>query len=167
MRALLKAEAAPGLTLTDLPEPEPGRGEVKVRVLRTGICGTDLHIESWDHWAAGAIRPPLVPGHEFSGVVVELGEGVEAAEGAADQLKVGDLVSAEGHVVCGTCRNCRAGRRHMCIRTSSIGVDRDGAFAEYVTAPVTGLVLSVIAATPPRVWWPAVPNKKPLVPRGH
>jgi threonine 3-dehydrogenase len=132
MRALLKAEAAPGLVLTDVPEPVPARGEAKVRVLRTGICGTDLHIESWDHWAAGAIRPPLVPGHEFSGVVVELGEGVES-------VKVGDLVSAEGHVVCGICRNCRAGRRQMCIRTSSIGVDRDGAFAEFVVVPAGNL----------------------------
>ncbi|MGN6503665.1 MAG: L-threonine 3-dehydrogenase [Pseudolysinimonas sp.] len=132
MRALLKAQAEPGLRMVDLPEPTPARGEAKVRVLRTGICGTDLHIESWDHWAAGAIRPPLVPGHEFSGVVVELGDGVES-------VKVGDLVSAEGHVVCGICRNCRAGRRHMCIRTSSIGVDRDGAFAEYVVVPAGNL----------------------------
>jgi threonine 3-dehydrogenase len=132
MRALLKAQAEPGLRMVDLPEPTPARGEAKVRVLRTGICGTDLHIESWDHWAAGAIRPPLVPGHEFSGIVVELGDGVES-------VKVGDLVSAEGHVVCGICRNCRAGRRHMCIRTSSIGVDRDGAFAEYVVVPAGNL----------------------------
>ncbi|HWM33950.1 MAG TPA: alcohol dehydrogenase catalytic domain-containing protein, partial [Pseudolysinimonas sp.] len=132
MKALLKERPAAGLTLTELPEPSPGPGEAKIRVLRTGICGTDLHIESWDHWAAGAIRPPLVPGHEFSGVVVELGAGVES-------VKIGDLVSAEGHVVCGICRNCRAGRRHMCIRTSSIGVDRDGAFAEYVAVPAGNL----------------------------
>ncbi|MBX3194835.1 MAG: L-threonine 3-dehydrogenase [Microbacteriaceae bacterium] len=132
MRALIKERAAAGLTLTERPEPEPGPGEAKVRVLRTGICGTDLHIDSWDHWAQGAIHPPLVPGHEFSGVVVELGDGVES-------VRVGDLVSAEGHVVCGMCRNCRAGRRHMCIRTSSIGVDRDGAFAEYVAVPAGNL----------------------------
>lgn len=137
MRALIKERAAAGLTLTELPEPEPGPGEAKVRVLRTGICGTDLHIDAWDHWAQGAIRPPLVPGHEFSGEVVALGDGVES--GAADQLRLGDLVSAEGHVVCGHCRNCRAGRRHMCIRTSSIGVDRDGAFAEYVIVPAGNL----------------------------
>src|SRR5688572_13931348 len=124
MRALIKDRAAPGLSFVELPEPSPGPGEAKVRVLRTGICGTDLHIESWDHWAQDAITPPLVPGHEFSGGIVEVGDGVES-------VKVGDLVSAEGHVVCGTCRNCRAGRRHMCIRTSSIGVDRDGAFAEF------------------------------------
>lgn len=132
MRALIKEQAGPGLTLTERPEPEPGPGEAKIRVLRTGICGTDLHIDSWDHWAAGAIRPPLVPGHEFSGEVVALGAGVES-------VQPGDLVSAEGHVVCGNCRNCRAGRRHMCIRTSSIGVDRDGAFAEYVIVPAGNL----------------------------
>lgn len=132
MRALLKERAAAGLILTELPEPEPGSGEAKVRVLRTGICGTDLHIDSWDHWAAGAIRPPLVPGHEFSGEVVAVGDGVES-------VRPGDLVSAEGHVVCGICRNCRAGRRHMCIRTSSIGVDRDGAFAEYTVVPAGNL----------------------------
>jgi threonine 3-dehydrogenase len=132
VRALVKDRAAPGLTMTDLPEPTPGYGEAKVRVLRTGICGTDLHIDSWDHWAQGAIRVPLTPGHEFSGVVVELGEGVES-------VGIGDLVSAEGHVVCGICRNCRAGRRHMCIRTSSVGVDRDGAFAEFVVVPAGNL----------------------------
>jgi threonine 3-dehydrogenase len=132
MRALIKDRAAAGLSYIEVPEPTPGPGEAKVRVLRTGICGTDLHIDSWDHWAQGAIKPPLVPGHEFSGEVVELGDGVES-------VKVGDLISAEGHVVCGTCRNCRAGRRHMCIRTSSIGVDRDGAFAEFVVVPAGNL----------------------------
>jgi threonine 3-dehydrogenase len=101
---------------------------VKIRVLRTGICGTDLHIESWDPWAAGAVDAPLIPGHEFCGEVVEVGAGVR-------DVAVGDLVSGEGHIVCGTCRNCRAGRRHLCIRTSSVGVNRDGAFAEYVVIP--------------------------------
>jgi threonine 3-dehydrogenase len=128
MRALYKATAGPGFELTDRPEPKAGPGEVKVRVLRTGICGTDLHIESWDPWAAGAVDAPLVPGHEFCGEVVEVGPGVR-------DVAIGDLVSGEGHVVCGTCRNCRAGRRHLCIRTSSIGVNRDGAFAEYVVLP--------------------------------
>jgi threonine 3-dehydrogenase len=132
MRALIKDRAAAGLSFIEVPEPTPGPGEAKVRVLRTGICGTDLHIDSWDHWAQGAITVPLVPGHEFSGEVVELGAGV-------DSVHLGDLVSAEGHVVCGTCRNCRAGRRHMCIRTSSIGVDRDGAFAEFVVVPAGNL----------------------------
>jgi threonine 3-dehydrogenase len=128
MKALYKPAAAAGLELVDRPEPKPGRDEVKVRVLRTGICGTDLHIESWDPWAAGAVDAPLVPGHEFCGEVVEVGDEVR-------DVAVGDLVSGEGHVVCGTCRNCRAGRRHLCIRTSSIGVNRDGAFAEYVVLP--------------------------------
>jgi len=141
VRALIKEQPAAGLTMAELPEPEPGPGEAKVRVLRTGICGTDLHIESWDHWAQGAIRPPLVPGHEFSGVVVGLGDGVES-------VRVGDLVSAEGHVVCGMCRNCRAGRRHMCIRTSSIGVDRDGAFAEFVTVPAGNLWVHSVGMDP-------------------
>src|SRR3954465_8833649 len=128
MKALYKAAAGPGLELTDRPEPSAGFGEVKIRVLRTGICGTDLHIESWDAWAASAVDAPLVPGHEFCGEVVDVGSGVR-------DVAVGDLVSGEGHVVCGTCRNCRAGRRHLCIRTSSVGVNRDGAFAEYVVMP--------------------------------
>ncbi|MGJ8720196.1 MAG: L-threonine 3-dehydrogenase, partial [Salinibacterium amurskyense] len=128
MKALYKDKAGPGLVLAERPEPTPGRGEVKIRVARTGICGTDLHIESWDAWAAGAINAPLIPGHEFSGHVVELGDGVTSVE-------VGALVSGEGHVVCGHCRNCRAGRRHLCKFTSSIGVNRDGAFAEFVVIP--------------------------------
>ncbi len=128
MRALYKGAAGPGLVLTERPEPTPGHVDVKIRVARTGICGTDLHIESWDSWAAGAINAPLVPGHEFSGHVVEVGRDVSS-------VAIGDLVSGEGHVVCGRCRNCRAGRRHLCINTSSVGVNRDGAFAEYVVIP--------------------------------
>ena len=128
MRALFKPAGAPGLELVDRPEPVTGPADVKVRVLRTGICGTDLHIESWDDWAAGAVNAPLIPGHEFCGEVVEVGAAVR-------DVRVGHLVSGEGHIVCGTCRNCRAGRRHLCIRTSSIGVNRDGAFAEYVVLP--------------------------------
>ena len=128
MKALYKSVAGPGLTLTERPEPTPGPNDVKIRVARTGICGTDLHIESWDSWADGAVNAPLVPGHEFSGHVVEVGADVHT-------VAVGDMVSAEGHVVCGHCRNCRAGRRHLCIRTSSLGVNRDGAFAEYVVIP--------------------------------
>jgi len=128
VKALYKGVAGPGLILTDRPEPIPGPNDVKIRVARTGICGTDLHIESWDSWAAGAISAPLIPGHEFSGHVVEVGGGVST-------VAVGDMVSGEGHVVCGNCRNCRAGRRHLCIHTSSIGVNRDGAFAEYVVIP--------------------------------
>jgi len=128
MRALYKSAAGPGLTLTERPEPTPGPNDVKIRVERTGICGTDLHIDSWDSWAAGAINAPLIPGHEFSGHVVEVGSAVHS-------VAVGDMVSAEGHVVCGHCRNCRAGRRHLCIRVSSLGVNRDGAFADYVVLP--------------------------------
>ncbi len=128
MKALFKPAASPGFELVDRPEPEAGPGEVKIRVLRTGICGTDLHILEWDAWAASAVNAPLVPGHEFCGEVVEVGPGVR-------DVHVGALVSGEGHVVCGTCRNCRAGRRHLCIRTSGVGVNRDGAFAEYVVLP--------------------------------
>jgi threonine 3-dehydrogenase len=128
MKALYKPAAAPGFELVDRPEPSAGAGEVKIRVLRAGICGTDLHIESWDAWAASAVNAPLIPGHEFCGEVVDVGPGVQ-------DVHVGALVSGEGHVVCGTCRNCRAGRRHLCIRTSSVGVNRDGAFAEYVVLP--------------------------------
>ncbi|MEI9907387.1 MAG: L-threonine 3-dehydrogenase [Actinomycetota bacterium] len=109
-------------------KPITGEQDVKIRTLRTGICGTDLHIESWDHWAASTIKAPIIPGHEFYGEVVEIGSHVR-------DVKVGARVSGEGHIVCGTCRNCRAGRRQMCIRTSSVGVNRDGAFAEYVVIP--------------------------------
>jgi threonine 3-dehydrogenase len=128
VKALYKGAAGPGLTLTERPEPTPGPNDVKIRVARTGICGTDLHIESWDAWAASTIKAPMVPGHEFSGHVVEVGAAVST-------VPVGALVSGEGHVVCGHCRNCRAGRRHLCIHTSSVGVNRDGAFAEYVVIP--------------------------------
>ena len=117
MRALYKPAAAPGLELVDRPEPQPGHGEVKIRVLRAGICGTDLHIAAWDDWAAGAVNAPLIVGHEFAGEVVEVGDQVR-------DVRVGDQVSGEGHIVCGTCRNCRAGRRHLCIRTTSVGVRR-------------------------------------------
>jgi threonine 3-dehydrogenase len=128
MKALFKAAAGPGLELVERPEPAVAVDEVKIRVLRTGICGTDLHIEAWDAWAAGAVNAPLIPGHEFCGEVVEVGSAVR-------DVRVGDVVSGEGHVVCGTCRNCRAGRRHLCIRTSGVGVNRDGAFAQYVVLP--------------------------------
>jgi len=128
VKALYKAAGGPGLEMIELPEPEAGPGEVKIRVLRTGICGTDLHIAAWDAWAQGAVNAPLIPGHEFSGVVVALGEGV-------DSVAVGDHVSGEGHIVCGSCRNCLAGRKHLCIRTIGLGVNRDGAFAEYVVMP--------------------------------
>jgi len=128
MKALVKATAGPGLSLTDVPDPTPGPGDVVVRVLRTGICGTDLHIDSWDEWAAHNISAPLVIGHEFVGEVVETGAAVTG-------VKVGDLVSGEGHLVCGTCRNCKAGRRHLCANTRGLGVHSDGAFAQYVVLP--------------------------------
>jgi threonine 3-dehydrogenase len=132
VKALYKAAAAPGLELVDRPEPVPTESDVKIRVLRTGICGTDLHIRAWDDWAASAVAAPLIPGHEFYGEVVEVGPLVH-------EVAVGDLVSGEGHIVCGMCRNCRAGRRQMCIRTKGLGVQRDGAFAEYLTLPGTNV----------------------------
>ncbi|MBK5249034.1 MAG: L-threonine 3-dehydrogenase [Actinomycetales bacterium] len=128
MRALYKTGPHAGLELVDRPEPQPGPREVKIRVLTTGICGTDLHILEWDAWAASTIRAPLIPGHEFYGEVVEIGDDVR-------DVRVRDRVSGEGHIVCGICRNCRAGRRQLCIHTISVGVQRDGAFAEYVVIP--------------------------------
>ncbi|GGO80485.1 L-threonine 3-dehydrogenase [Wenjunlia tyrosinilytica] len=128
MRALVKTTAGPGLELTDVPTPKAGAGQVLIKVLRTGICGTDLHIDSWDDWASRVVRAPLVLGHEFVGEVVGTGPGVK-------DVRPGDTVSGEGHLVCGTCRNCMAGRRHLCIRTIGLGVHTDGAFAEYVVLP--------------------------------
>ncbi|MEP6598213.1 MAG: L-threonine 3-dehydrogenase [Actinomycetota bacterium] len=141
MKALYKAAARPGLELVERPEPSAGAGEVKIRVLRTGICGTDLHIEAWDEWAASAVDAPLVVGHEFCGEVVSIGDGVR-------DVQIGDLVSGEGHIACGTCRNCRAGRRHLCIRTSSVGVNRDGAFAEYVVLPESNVWVHHVSIDP-------------------
>lgn len=139
MRALRKPAPGPGLELQDVPEPTTGFREVKIRVLRTGLCGTDLHLAGWDEFAAAQLHPPMTLGHEFYGEIVEIGTGTATDESTADDdtdyLSVGQRVSVEGHVTCGRCRNCRAGRRHMCIRTSSIGVNRDGAFADYVVVP--------------------------------
>jgi len=128
MKALVKVDAAPGLELTDVPDPQVGPADVAVKVLRTGICGTDLHIDSWDDWAARNVKPPLVLGHEFVGEVVETGRNVTG-------VKVGDLISGEGHLVCGTCRNCKAGRRHLCANTRGLGVHSNGAFAQYAVLP--------------------------------
>ncbi|MFJ9855521.1 L-threonine 3-dehydrogenase [Streptomyces sp. NPDC101150] len=130
MKALLKSGDRPGFRLCELPLPVPAEDEVLVRVLRTGICGTDLHIEAWDDWARSAVCAPRVPGHEFAGVV-EAGPPSGPAPGT--------LVSGEGHVVCGQCRTCRAGRRHQCPQTERIGVERDGAFAEYMTLPAENI----------------------------
>ncbi len=131
MRALVKPRPGAGLELTEVPEPSTGDDEVKVRVLRAGLCGTDLHLLDWDDWAASAVpATPQVVGHEFYGEVVEVGPSVT-------RVAVGDRVSGEGHLVCGACRNCRAGRRHLCIHTVGIGVNRDGAFADHVVLPAT------------------------------
>jgi threonine 3-dehydrogenase len=129
MKALVKSRAERGLWLEDVPEPKPGINDVKIRVLSTGICGTDLHIYEWNEWAQTTIHVPLVIGHEFCGEIVEVGSNV------AD-LQPGDLVSGEGHVVCGRCRNCLAGRRHLCAYTQGVGVNRAGAFAEFVVLPM-------------------------------
>ena len=122
-------EAGPGLALVDRPEPVCGDWDVKIRVLRAGLCGTDLHLQSWDDWAASQVRVPQTIGHEFFGEIVEVGSEVK-------ELAPGDRCSGEGHIVCGYCRNCRAGRRHQCIHTVGLGVNTDGAFADYVVVPV-------------------------------
>jgi threonine 3-dehydrogenase len=132
MQALVKTHAGPGLELIDVPEPAMTINDVRIRVRKTGICGTDLHIESWDHWAERTIKPPLVVGHEFVGEIVAVGSNV------AD-FGPGDLVSGEGHVVCGRCRHCLAGRRHLCANSIGLGVGRDGAFAELVALPMTNI----------------------------
>ncbi len=132
MLALVKTGPGAGLELRDVPMPAVGINDILIRVHKTGICGTDLHIESWDAWAARTIKPPLVVGHEFVGEIVEVGANV------AD-FEPGDLVSGEGHVVCGRCRHCLAGRRHLCANTIGLGVGRDGAFAEYVSLPMTNV----------------------------
>lgn len=132
MRALVKPAAAPGLELREVPLPEPGPNEVRVKLEKTAICGTDLHIYQWDEWSQRTIKPPLVIGHEFVGRIDTIGPGVRGYE-------VGQRVSAEGHVVCGVCRNCRAGRPHLCPHTEGIGVNRDGAFAEHVIVPSSNL----------------------------
>lgn len=132
MKALVKKESAPGLTLMDVPEPSIGINDCLIRVKKTGICGTDLHIYNWDAWAKKTIPVPMVVGHEFVGEIVEVGSNVV-------DFHPGDLVSAEGHVVCGRCRNCLAGRRHLCAHTQGIGVNRPGAFAELIAVPVTNV----------------------------
>jgi len=132
VKALVKAKAEPGLWLEDVPQPKPGPGEVLIRVLRTGICGTDLHIDAWNEWAQHTIKPGLIVGHEFVGEVVELGEDVAS-------VYPGEIVGAEGHIVCGRCRNCMAGRRALCANSVGIGVQRDGAFAEYIVMPAGNL----------------------------
>jgi threonine 3-dehydrogenase len=132
MLALVKAAPGPGLRLDEVPRPQIGIHDVLIRVHKTGICGTDLHIASWDAWAARTIHPPLVVGHEFVGEIVEVGSEVT-------DFQPGDIVSGEGHVVCGRCRHCLAGRRHLCAKAIGLGVGRDGAFAEFVALPMTNV----------------------------
>src|ERR1700676_3315876 len=132
VKALVKSRAEKGLWLEEVPEPEIGINDVKIRVLYTGICGTDLHIYEWDAWASSVIKPGLTIGHEFVGEVVAIGSNV-------DDLAIGQIVSGEGHVVCGRCRNCVAGRRHLCAHTMGVGVNRNGAFAEFIVLPMSNI----------------------------
>src|SRR5215471_10799232 len=132
MKALVKREATPGLWLEDVSEPTIGINDVLIRVQKTGICGTDVHIYQWDDWAQKTIPVPMAIGHEFVGEIVQVGSNV-------NDFHPGDVVSAEGHVVCGRCRNCLAGRRHLCADTKGIGVNRTGAFAEYISVPMTNV----------------------------
>jgi len=132
MKALVKAKPEEGLWLQDIPEPKIGINDVLIRVLKTGICGTDLHIYTWDAWARKTIPVPMAVGHEFIGRIVEVGSNV-------NDFHPGDLVSGEGHVTCGRCRNCMAGRRHLCAHTKGVGVNRPGAFAEYVSLPMVNI----------------------------
>jgi threonine 3-dehydrogenase len=132
MKALVKLYEKPGIWMDEVPVPEPGNNDVLIKILKTSICGTDVHIYNWDEWSRKTVPVPLVIGHEFVGTVEEIGSNVF-------DFKKGDLVSGEGHVVCGVCRNCLAGRRHLCNRTSGIGVNRSGAFAEYISIPVSNV----------------------------
>jgi threonine 3-dehydrogenase len=132
VKALVKAESAPGLRLEELPEPAIGINDVLIRVSHTGICGTDLHIYDWDAWAQATIPVPMAIGHEFVGEIIATGSNVS-------DFHPGEIVSGEGHVVCGRCRNCLAGRRHLCAHTLGVGVNRPGAFAEYIALPMTNI----------------------------
>jgi threonine 3-dehydrogenase len=134
MKALVKKEAREGLWLDEVPVPEIGINDVLIQILRTGICGTDVHIYNWDAWSQRTIPVPLVVGHEFVGRIVDVGSNVK-------DFRVGHIVSGEGHVVCGRCRNCLAGRRHLCKETKGVGVNRPGAFAEYLSLPMTNVWL--------------------------
>lgn len=133
MKALVKAEAAVGLKLLDMPMPEVGANDVLIKIRKTSICGTDVHIWKWDDWAQKTIPVGMTVGHEYVGEIVQVGSGVK-------QYHVGQIVSGEGHIVCGHCRNCRAGRRHLCPNTQGVGVNRPGAFAEYLSIPQDNVV---------------------------
>ncbi len=136
MRAIVKTAAGPGVVVRDVPVPAVGAQDALIRVLNAGVCGTDLHIWEWDAWAARRLKPPLTIGHEFSGRIEQLGPEAQA-EGL---LQIGDLVTAEGHIVCGHCLPCRTGNAHLCTRTRIIGVDRDGAFADYISMPASNVM---------------------------
>jgi len=149
MRAIVKPSAAPGLIMTEVPVPVPGLNDVLIKVRKTAICGTDVHINRWDDWARRTLKPPLVIGHEYVGTVAQIGAGVTG-------FSVGQLVTSEGHIVCGHCRNCAAGRRHLCPNTVGVGVNRDGAFADYLCVPAgniwrvpPGLSLDVVSCFDP------------------
>ena len=133
MRAIAKQRPGPGLELVEVPVPRPGVNDVLIRIRKTAICGTDVHIYNWDDWAQRTIRPPMVIGHEFVGEIVAAGDNVQG-------FRPGDLVDGEGHIVCGQCRNCLAGRRHLCKDAKGVGVNRDGAFAEYLCIPAGNAV---------------------------
>jgi threonine 3-dehydrogenase len=132
MKTLTKKKSEPGLWLEDAPIPEVGDNDVLIKIQKTAICGTDIHIYNWDKWSQKTIKTPLVIGHEFVGIVEKIGSNVH-------DVKLGELVSGEGHIVCGRCRNCRAGRRHLCTKPECIGVNRNGAFAEYLSIPVSNV----------------------------
>ncbi|MBY8976445.1 L-threonine 3-dehydrogenase [Rhodobacteraceae bacterium NNCM2] len=133
MKALVKSRPEPGLWMERVPVPEPGPTDVLIRVKKSAICGTDVHIWNWDAWSAATVPVPMVTGHEFCGEIAELGSSVT-------KYRVGQRVSAEGHITCGTCRNCRAGSAHLCRNTKGVGVNRPGSFAEYVCVPETNIV---------------------------
>jgi len=130
MKALVKTSAAPGVSLEEVPVPQIGPGDLLIRIEKVAICGTDVHIYEWNPWAQRTIKPPQVLGHEFVGHVAEVGDGVTG-------FSIGERVSGEGHIVCGVCRSCRAGRRHLCTNTVGVGVNRDGCFAEYLSLPAS------------------------------
>jgi len=132
MKALVKAKAEEGIWLQDMPEPECGNNDVIVKIHKTAICGTDIHIYNWDEWAQKTIPVPMITGHEYAGEIVEVGQNVT-------DLSIGDIVSGEGHITCGRCRNCLAGRIHLCPNTIGVGVNRTGAFAEYVSIPAKNI----------------------------
>ncbi len=132
MKALVKTKAEQGIWLQDMPEPECGNNDVIVKIHKTAICGTDIHIYNWDEWAQKTIPVPMITGHEYAGEIVEVGQNVT-------DLSVGDIVSGEGHITCGRCRNCLAGRIHLCPNTIGVGVNRTGAFAEYVAIPAKNI----------------------------